>query len=406
MNFLWGLAGILGILFITYLFSNNKRIIPWRTVVLGLAIQFTFAFMVLKWSAGQAGLKWFSARVTDLIDFSNVGIQFLFDGLVTGKGGPIFALQVLPVIIFLGALIGILYHWGIIQWIIRILGGAIAYLLGTSRVESLSSIATVFLGQSEAPLLIRPYIPSLTSSELFTIMTNGFTSVAGSTLISYALLGIPLPYLLTASVMAAPAGLVISKLMYPETKRNETAEQITMVQEDDTVNVIDAAAKGALDGLRLAVNVGALLLAFISLIALFNGLLGFVGSWFGYPGLTFQTILGYILSPIAFLIGVPWSEAITAGSFIGQKVVINEFVAYSAFGKVIDNLSPITGIIITFALCGFANFSSIAIQIGTIGGLAPSRRSDVARFGLKALLAGTLANLLNATIAGMLMRLF
>ncbi|WP_091736244.1 NupC/NupG family nucleoside CNT transporter [Marininema mesophilum] len=406
MNFLWGLCGIVGILLIAFLFSNNKRTIPWRTLLVGLLIQFLFAFMVLKWSAGQAGLKWFSARVTDLINFSNVGIKFLFGDLISGKGAPIFALQVLPVIIFLGALIGILYHWGIIQWIIRILGGAIAYLLGTSRVESLSSVATVFLGQSEAPLLIRPFIPKLTSSELFTIMTNGFASVAGSTLVSYALLGIPLPYLLTASIMAAPAGLVISKLMFPETKRTETAEEITMVHDKESVNVIDAATKGALDGLRLAINVGALLLAFISLIAMLNGLLGVIGSWFGYPTITFQTLLGYILSPIAFLIGVPWSEAVTAGGFIGQKVVVNEFVAYSSLGPVIDTLSPVTATIITFALCGFANFSSIAIQIGTIGGLAPSRRSDVARLSLKALLAGTLANLLNATIAGILIRMF
>ncbi|RAL26248.1 NupC/NupG family nucleoside CNT transporter [Thermoflavimicrobium daqui] len=401
MKILWGLVGIAFLFLISFLLSNNKKEIRLRTVVIGFLIQFLFALIVLKWSLGQAALKWLSLKVQALINFANAGIQFLFGGLIQPNKPPIFALQVLPVIIFLGALIGVLYYFGIIQWIVRVFGGAIAKLMKTSRVESLSAIATVFLGQSEAPLLIRLYLDKLTSSELFAIMTSGFTSVAGSTLISYALIGVPLPYLLTASIMAAPASLTIAKIIFPEDRNTESAKEVS-IDKSQSVNLIDAIASGALDGLKLAINVGGLLLAFISLIALFNGILGGIGGWFGVTGITLEKILGYILSPVAFIIGVPWSEAIAAGGFIGQKLVLNEFVAYTSFAPEIPHLSAKTVAIVTFALCGFANLGSIAIQIGTIGGLAPERSSDVARLGLKALLAGTIANLMNATIAGML----
>lgn len=404
MSILWGLLGIIFLFGVAILLSNNKKQIPIRTVLIGFLIQALIAFLVLKFPIGQAALKWLTTQVEHLIGFANDGITFLFGDLVKKKGSFIFALQVLPVIIFLGSLISVLYFFHIVQWVIRILGGAIQKLLHTSQIESLSAVATVFLGQSEAPLLIRPYLQRLTTSELFTVMTSGFTSVAGSTLIGYSLLGVPLPYLLTASIMAAPASLIISKIIFPETKELNDEKRIEL-EKDPSENVIDAAASGALIGLRLAVNIGAMLLAFISLIALINGILSGIGGLFGGTEITLQKILGYLFAPIAFIIGVPWSEAIQAGSFIGQKIVLNEFVAYASFGPHVSEFSPKTVAIITFALCGFANFSSIAIQLGTIGSLEPARRKDVARLGLKALLAGTIANLLNAVIAGIFVSL-
>ncbi len=401
MNVVRGVIGVVILGLIAFLCSNNRKGIRYRPVLCSLAVQVIFAFLVLQWAPGRAVLNGLSAKVQTLIGYANQGIAFLFGGLVKANGPSIFALQVLPVIIFLASLIGILYYLRVIQWVISILGGAIARVIGTSQLESLSAAATVFLGQSEAPLLIRPYVAGLTRAELFQVMTSGFTSVAGSTLVGYALLGVPLPYLLTASVMTAPAGLVMAKLMFPETERPRAGKEIQIAADTTSANVIDAAATGALDGLRLAVNVGALLLAFISIIALLNGLLSGAGGLFGHPDVTLQKILGFILAPVAFAIGVPWSEAVTAGGFLGEKTVLNEFVAYVSFAPRIHTLSPKTVIIVTFALCGFANFTSIAIQIGTLGSLAPERRGDVARYGLRALLAATLANLSNAAIAGM-----
>jgi len=405
MNIVRGVIGVVVLGLVAFLCSNNRKRVRYRPVLGGVAAQVIFAFLVLQWAPGRAALNLFSGKVEALIGYTNQGITFLFDGLVKTHGSSsIFALQVLPVIIFLGSLIGILYYLRVVQWVIRILGGAIAWALHTSQLESLSAAATVFLGQSEAPLLIRPYVSNLTKAELFQVMTSGFTSVAGSTLVGYALLGVPLPYLLTASVMTAPAGLVMAKLMFPETEKPRGGKDIQVVTDSRSANVIDAAANGTLDGLRLAVNVGALLLAFISLIALGNGLLSGLGALVGHPDVTLQKILGYIFAPVAFAVGVPWSESVTAGGFFGQKTVLNEFVAYVAFAPHIHQLSPKTVIIVTFALCGFANFTSIAIQLGTLGSLAPDRRGDVARYGLRALLAGTLANLSNAAIAGMFVK--
>ncbi|WAH37740.1 NupC/NupG family nucleoside CNT transporter [Alicyclobacillus dauci] len=403
MQILWGLVGIAVLMAIAYVCSNNKRRIRWRAVLLSLGFEILFAVLVWLWTPGRAALNWVTSGVERIMAYANQGIGFLFGPLVKLQGS-IFALQVLPVIIFLGALIGILYYLRVIQWVIQIVGGAVQWLLGTSRLESLSAISTVFLGQSEAPLLIRPYIDRLTEAELFQVMTCGFTSVAGSTLVGYALLGIPLPYLLTACIMTAPAALCIGKIMFPETGEPLTGESVRMESDKESANIIDAAASGTLSGLKLAVNVGALLLAFISLIALINGILGGLGGLFGFPHLTLQRILGYIFSPIAFIIGVPWHEAVTAGGFIGEKLAVNEFVAYSDLGPKLHHLSTKTAAIVTFALCGFANFSSVAIQIGTFGGLAPDRRRDVARLSMRALLGGTLANLMNAAIAGMLIR--
>lgn len=386
---------------IAFLFSNGKKSINYRTIFVGLVIQVAFAFIVLKWSAGRSALKWFSEKVQNVIDYAGEGITFLFGPAADTEGfGFVFAFQVLTIIIFFSALISVLYYLGIMQWFINKLGGALSKLLGTSKSESVSAAANIFVGQTEAPLVIRPFLANMTKSELFAVMTGGLASVAGSVLAGYALLGVPLEYLLAASFMAAPGGLVLAKIMMPETEESAITE-FEMEKDKESVNVIDAAARGASDGLTLALNVGAMLLAFIALIALFNGMLGGIGAWFGFGGITLEGILGILFSPIAFAIGVPWSEAVTAGSFIGQKLVLNEFVAYAAFAPEIPTLLPKTVIIVSFALCGFANLSSLAILLGGLGQLAPSRRPDIARLGIRAVAAGLLASLLSAAIAGM-----
>lgn len=399
MSTFQGLLGLLAIFAVALLVSNNRRRISPRTVLAGLAFQVAFAFLVLKWSVGRDALDWFAGQVATLVGYTEAGSEFLFGRLLEGEG-TIFALQVLPVIVFLGALIGLLYYLRVIQWFVDIVGGAIAWVLKTSKLESVWSATVIFLGQTEAPLLIAPYLSRLTRSELFAIMTGGFASVAGSTLVGYALLGAPLPYLLAASVMNAPGALVIAKTMFPETEPSSTQGDVRAVRDTESANAIDATGRGALAGGRIAVIVAALVLAFIALIALANGILSGVGGWFGYEELTFQRVLGWVFAPVAWLIGVPWSEAATAGNYIGQKTVLNEFVAFASFGPNVGELSDKTVLVTTFALAGFANFASIAIQIGAIGGLAPDRRAEVASFGLKALLAGSLVNLSNAAIAG------
>lgn len=396
MNLIWGIFGIVVVLAIAFLFSTKKKAINFRTITGGLAIQIFFAFIVLEWETGREGLKWLTLRIQDIIAYANEGIAFLFGPLASGNEiGFIFAFHVLPVIIFFSALISVLYYLGIMQWFIKIIGGALSWLLGTSKSESMSAAANIFVGQTEAPLVVRPFLAKMTQSELFAVMTGGLASVAGSVLIGYSMMGVPLEYLLAASFMAAPAGLIMAKVMIPETEKSETSDVIHLEKDKDTANVIDAAATGAADGLKLALNVGAMLLAFIALIALINGILGVFG------GLTLQTILGYIFAPIAFAVGVPWAEAVAAGSFIGQKLVLNEFVAYAAFAPEMVNLSDKTNLIVSFALCGFANLSSMAILLGGLGGLAPNRRADIARLGLRAVVAGMLASLLSAAVAGM-----
>ncbi|KML36347.1 NupC/NupG family nucleoside CNT transporter [Cytobacillus firmus] len=404
MNFIWGIFGIIVVLGIAFLLSNNRRAISVRTVAGGLAIQLIFAFLVLKWEGGRKGLEWLTMKVNDIINYANQGINFLFGGLFTDESGItfVFALQVLPVVIFFSSLISVLYYLRIMQFFIKILGGGLAKLLGTRKAESMSAAANIFVGQTEAPLVVRPFIADMTKSELFAVMTGGLASVAGSVLIGYSLLGVPLEYLLAASFMAAPAGLVLAKVMLPETEDKEEPKEFDMEVDSDSANVIDAAAKGASVGLELALNIGAMLLAFIALVALINGLLGWVGGLFGLEGLTLEIILGYVFSPLAFAIGVPWSEAVQAGNYIGQKLILNEFVAYSAFAPDIPTLSDKTVAIVSFALCGFANISSLGILLGGLGGLAPNRRQDIARLGLKAVAAGALASMLSAAIAGML----
>lgn len=402
MNILWGILGIFVVLLIAYAFSSNRKSINWRTIAGGLVIQLIFAFIVLKWEFGRKVLLGMSSAVQKLINYANEGISFLFGPLADPDltGGFVFALSVLTIIIFFSSLISILYYLGIMQIVIKILGGGLSKLLGTTKAESVNAAANIFVGQTEAPLVIRPFLGKMTKSELFAVMTGGLASVSGSVLVGYSLLGVPLEYLIAASFMAAPAGLVMAKLMLPETE--EVDESNFKLEKDaDAVNVIDAAARGAGDGLKLAVNVGAMLLAFIAIIALINGILGGIGGIFGFSGLTLEGILGYVFSPLAFAIGVPWYEAVEAGSFIGQKLVLNEFVAYSNFGPIIPELSDKTVMIISFALCGFANLSSMAILIGGLGSMAPSRRPIIAKFAFKAVIAGTLASLVNAAIAGM-----
>jgi concentrative nucleoside transporter, CNT family len=401
LNLLWGLFGIVVVLGIAFLLSNAKRSINFRTILVGLAIQVLFAFIVLEWETGRKGLIWLSAKVQEVIDYAGEGIGFLFGPLAdTQNFGFVFAFQVLSIIIFFSSLISVLYYLGIMQLIIRLIGGGLSKLLGTSRAESVSAAANIFVGQTEAPLVVRPFLANMTKSELFAVMTGGLASIAGSVLAGYALLGVPLEYLLAASFMAAPAGLIMAKMMIPEREESAVTE-FKMEKDSDSVNVIDAAARGAGDGLKLALNVGAMLLAFIALIAMLNGLLGWIGGWFGYGSITLEGILGVLFSPLAFAIGVPWSEAVIAGSFIGQKLVLNEFVAYANFAPQIPELMPKTVIIISFALCGFANLSSLAILLGGLGQMAPSRRPDIARLGIRAVAAGMLASLLSAAIAGM-----
>lgn len=422
---LMSLVGMAVLILIAVLLSSNFRAINIRTVVGAFIIQVGIGALVLYVPLGRRILGGMSEGVANVIAYGNDGISFMFGGLVSDKmfevfggGGFVFALRVLPVIVFFSSLIAVLYYIGLMQLVIKVLGGGLQKLLGTSRTESLSATANIFVGQTEAPLVVRPYIATMTQSELFAVMCGGLASVAGSVLAGYAQMGVPLEYLIAASFMAAPGGLLFAKLMVPETeKTRDHVDAATLIAEDERpANVIDAAASGAASGLQLALNVGAMLLAFIALIALLNGILGGIGGWFDYPQLSLELILGWVFSPIAYLIGIPWSEAMVAGSFIGQKIIVNEFVAFMNFGQYLqaEELVRAAGLqvisehskaIISFALCGFANLSSVAILLGGLGSMAPNRRHDIARFGLKAVAAGTLSNLMSATIAGFFLAL-
>ena len=394
---LFGLAVLIGIV---WLFSNNRRAIDWKLVATGITLQIAFAALVLLVPGGREVFDWLGHGFVKILEFVKAGSGFIFGSLMdTEKFGFIFAFQVLPTIIFFAALMGVMYHLGVMQFIVRMMALAITKVMRVSGAETTSVCASVFIGQTEAPLTVRPYIPKMTESELITMMIGGMAHIAGG--------------VLAASIMAAPATLVVAKLLIPETGEPLTRGTVKMEVEKTSSNIIDAAAAGAGDGLKLALNIGAMLLAFIALIALINAPL----TWFGdVTGLAaaigkptdLATIFGYLLAPIAWVIGVPWQDATTVGSLIGQKVVINEFVAYLQLAGIVNGQTPgvtLTDegrLIATYALCGFANFSSIAIQIGGIGGLAPERRSDLARFGLRAVLGGTIATLMTATIAGVL----
>ncbi|MFU2081050.1 NupC/NupG family nucleoside CNT transporter [Gallibacterium anatis] len=412
MDSLMSIIGIVVLLAIAFLLSNNRKAISLRTVGGAFLIQIGIGALVLYSELGRQALLGAAEAVNKVIAYGNEGISFLFGGLVSDKmfevfggGGFVFAFRVLPAIVFFASLISVLYYLGIMQWVIRLIGGFLQKILGTSKTESMSAAANIFVGQTEAPLIVRPYIATMTQSELFAIMCGGLASVAGSVMIGYAQMGVPLPYLIAASFMAAPGGLLFAKILFPQTEKTNDELKANDVDEKPS-NVLDAAAMGASSGMQLAMNVGAMLLAFIALIALLNGIIGGVGGWFGYGELNLQTILGWVFRPLAWVIGVPWNEAEIAGAMIGEKLVLNEFVAYVDFVKYLSPDSSIvlaekTKAIITFALCGFANFSSIAILIGGLGTMAPNRRKDIARLGIKAVIAGSLSNLMSAAIAGL-----
>jgi len=407
-----GVFGIVALLAIAYALSSGKKSINLRTVGLAFALQVILGAFVLYVPFGKDVLLSMTNGVQSVIDSAKVGINFLFGGLGTDAMfengvGFVFAVRVLPNIIFFSSLIAVLYYLGIMQWVIKIIGGALQKLLKTSKPESLSATANIFVGQTEAPLIVRPYIAKMTQSELFAIMVGGLASVAGSILAGYAGLGIELKYLIAASFMAAPGGLLMAKIICPETEQDKIVnESVDYDDENDKpTNVIDAAASGAASGLKLAVNVGAMLLAFIALIALLNTIVGGISGLLGYQDITIEFFLGYLFAPFAYIIGVPVSEMLQAGSFIGQKIVVNEFFAYVNFVEIKDTLSPATQAIVTFALCGFANLSSIAILLGGIGSMAPSRRHDIARLGMRAMIAATLANMMSAAIAGIFISL-
>ncbi|QKR99455.1 NupC/NupG family nucleoside CNT transporter [Sphingomonas sp. CL5.1] len=436
-----GIAGIVVILLIAFALSADRRAIRPRVVGAAFALQAGIAVLVLYVPWGRGMLSILSGGVANLLSYANAGTAFLFGKLADDPLGKNFAIQALPVIIFFAALVSILYYLGIMQLIVRWIGGAIEKVIGTSKVESLCAAANIFVGQSESPLVVRPYLAGLTPAQLFTVMTSGMAGVAGTILAAYASMGIRIEYLLAASFMAAPGGILMAKIIMPDRPEpaagelplgdmSEEDRQIALAEarisgkgpaallpegtpgepmpqathdEEKPANIIMAAAQGAQTGVRLAVAVGAMVLAFVALVALANGILGGIGSWFGFPGLSFQGLLGYVFAPVMFLLNVPWHEAGIAGGLFGQKIVLNEFVAYISLGEQQAQLSQRTVAIVTFALCGFANFSSIAIQMAVTGSLAPNQRPMIAKLGIRALLAGSLANLMSAALAGLLL---
>jgi len=408
MPYLIGLGGIALILAIAFLFSSNRKWIRLRVVGAAFALQAAIAVLVIGTPWGQRVIGAMSAGVSNLLGYAKAGVDFIFGPLASPEiGGHSFALAALPVIIFFASLISILYYLGIMQLIIKWVGGAIRLVTGITRVESLGSAANIFVGQSESPLVIKPYIANLTPSQLFCIMSVGMAGVAGTILGAYAtMIGEHLlPYLLAASFMSAPGGILMAKIIMPDDPAAIGVEPEPVGEdehgEERPANIIMAAAQGAQTGVKLAVAVGAMVLAFVALVALANGILGGIGGWFGYPDLSFQMILGKIFQPVMYMLNVPWDEAGVAGGLFGTKVVLNEFVAFSQLSAA--GLSPFTVAIVTFMLCGFANFSSIAIQMAVTGGLAPNQRPMIAKLGLKALLAGSLSNLMSAALAGLIL---
>ena len=416
-NIAFGLFGLAVLISAGYLMSGNKKAIDWRQIAAGVGLQIVFAIIVILVPGGREFFNFLSKIFVKVIDFALAGAEFIFGDLAkASEFGFIFAFQVLPTIIFFAALMGVLYHLGIMQRIVQSMAWGMQKVLRISGSESLSVAANVFIGQTEAPLVVRPYIAKMTESELFTMMVGGMATIAGAVLAAYiAMLGgadeamrlFYARHLLAASVMAAPATIVIAKLIRPEVEESLTKGTVHLEIEKTATNVIEAAANGASDGVKLALNVGGMLLAFIALITMVNYPLTWIGEITGLDlvlgqPLSLSLILGYILSPLAWIIGIPWSEAVIVGSLIGEKIVLNEFVAYLHLGEIKDTLSQHSVLISTYALCGFANFSSIAIQLGGIGGLAPNRRPDIARLGLRAVFGGTLATMMTATIAGVL----
>ncbi len=402
-----GFIGIFLILGIAFAFSTNRRAIQPRILFWGLGLQFGFAFLVLKTDLGYA-FQAASIAVNALLEYAEAGSKFLFGplGEKAGPFGVIFAFQVLPIVIFIAALFAILYYFGVMQVVIKAMAIVMRKVMGASGAESTCVAASIFMGQTEAPLTIRPFLAGLTQSELFTIMTSGMAHVSGAVMAAYVkIAGVEIKHLLTAVIMTAPATIMLAKMLVPEEGVPETAGDVKIQVEAPGVNVIDAAARGAGDGLQLALNIGGMLIAFLALIAMVNGVLGWVHTlpFMGWLPGSMQAILGVLFSPVAWVLGVSWKDCGMIGQLLGTRLVLNEFVAFLELGPIKAQLDPRSFTIATYALCGFANLSSIAIQIGGIGALAPSRKSDLARLGLKAMAAGTMANFMSACIAGMLL---
>jgi len=408
-----GLVGMLVIVGVALALSRNRRAIRWRTVGWAFALQLAFAAVVLYWDKGKDALEAFSNKVSSAIGYADKGSSFLFGwlagpmddmGAKTGLPlrGFIFAFKVLPIIIFICAFFSLLYYFGIIQILVKAMAWVMQKTMKVSGAEALCVAANVFIGQTEAPVLIAPYIPAMTTSELLTMMTGGMAHVSGAVMLAYVTMGAPLKYLITASVMAAPGTFLIAKILWPETESPVTMGTVKMRVEKTSANFIDATASGATQGMTLVLNISAMLIAFVALIAMLNGFLGWVGHFWGSPEFSLQTVFGWVLAPLAILLGAPKEDAALVGNLIANKTVINEFFAFSMMKDVVGQLSEKGKLIATFALCGFANFSSIGIQIGGIGGLAPTRKSDLARLGFRALLAGSLVSFMTAAIAGLI----
>jgi len=401
-----GVLGLFTMLGLAYLFSTDRKAIKLKTILWGIGLQLTFAFFVLKFEKGRELFAFLGAKVNRLLDFSYLGSQFIFGelGKKSSSYGVIFAFQILPTIIFIAALFALLYYLGVMQIIIRAAAWVMQRVMGASGAESLNVAASIFMGQTEAPLTIRPFLPKMTKSELMTVMTSGMAHVSGGIMAIYIAYGIEAKHLLTAVIMTAPGTLLMAKMLVPETEQPLTAGRVEMPPMEKETNLLGAIARGTTDGLHLALNVGAMLITFIALLALLNAIMGGIHNWphMAWFPESLQTVFGWIFAPVAWLIGVPWHDAAKIGNLLGTRMVINEFVAFGQLGLMKGSLDPRTFAIATFALCGFANFSSIGIQIGGIGALAPEQRSQLAKFGIRAMLAGTMANLMSASIVGIL----
>ena len=399
-----GILGIIAILIIAFAFSSNRKAINLRIVGAAFALQVAVAIFVLYSDWGRNVIDRMSTGVQAIIDFSQAGIAMVFGPLAdVDTIGFSFAVKVLPVIIFFSALMSVLYHLRIMEWLVRIVGGALHRIIGTGAIESMNAAANIFVGQTEAPLVVRPYLKGLTEPQLFAVMVSGLASIAGTVLAAYSMMGAEMRYLLAAAFRAAPGGLLMAKILMPDDRVVAAGEPEKFVMErSEHKNVILAAASGTTDGLRLAANIGAMLVAFVALIAMFNGLVGWIGGWFGLE-LTLQKILGWLFAPLMYLLSIPWTEAQAAGALFGEKIILNEFVAFSHLKDVLGAASDRTYAITTFALCGFANLSSIAILLGGLGVLVPEKRDLIGQFGLKAVLAGSLSNLMSAALAGLML---
>jgi CNT family concentrative nucleoside transporter len=400
-----GILGIIVILIIAVAFSSNRKAIHLRVVIAAFALQAAIAAFVLYFEAGRAAIRGLSTGVLAIISYSKAGIDMVFGPLAdTDVIGFSFAVNVLPIIIFFAALMSVLYHLRIMEWLVRLVGGALHKIIGTGAIESMNAAANIFVGQTEAPLVVKPYLKGLTDAQFFAVMVSGLASIAGTVLAGYVLMGAELKYLLAAAFMAAPGGLLMAKIIMPDDEYipPDKHERLQM-EKSEHANVILAAASGTTEGLRLAVNIGAMLVAFVALIALFNGLVGGLFSLVGIEGVTLQLILGKVFQPLMFLLSVPWEEAEAAGALFGEKIILNEFVAFSHLNDYLAGMSPRTVAVSTFALCGFANLSSIAILLGGLGVLVPEKRELIGRFGIKAVLAASLSNLMSAALAGLML---